>query len=126
MKKLAALLVVVLSLLSCSKDSDVAEATGDTAPKAGLYRYTDNDITVDINVGAEIGAAIYNSDGLNMYRAAGGIIKHSSWPTYEYAFNSLVLLCTYSTGKSFSAYVDLNATGVNLPVNMQFVYTPVE
>lgn len=126
MKKIAALLVAVLCLVSCSKDSYMAEATGDTAPKAGLYRYTDNTITVDIKVGTEIGAAIYNSDGLNMYRTAGGIIKHNSWPTYEYVFNNLVLLCTYNTGKSFSAYVDLNATGIDLPPKMQFAYRETE
>lgn len=126
MKKIAALLVAVLCLVSCSKDSDMAEATGDTAPKAGLYRYTDNTITVDIKVGTEIGAAIYNSDGLNMYRTAGGIIKYNSWPTYEYVFNNLVLLCTYNTGKSFSAYVDLNATGIDLPPKMQFAYRETE
>lgn len=126
MKQIAGLLVAFLCLVSCSKGNDVAEATGDTAPAPGLYRYADNTVTVDINVGTEIGAAIYNRDGLNMYRAAGGIIKHSSWPTYEYVFNNLVLLCTYSTGKSFSAYVDLNATEIDLPPNMQFAYMGVE
>lgn len=120
MKKIAAILVLALCFLACSKDNGPITATGDTAPKIGRFVYSENDITAEIDISDKVSISIYKY-GLNMYQQTYGLIR-LDWPAYEYVFNNLVLLCTYDNCKEFTAYVDANGTGIDLPRYMRFTY----
>lgn len=113
------MLLAVLSFLSCSKDNSLLTAA-ESAPANGRYIYTGGDTSVAVDVGGSVNIEIYKN-GLSFYQNTGGLIR-SAWPVYEYVFNDLVLICTYSSSKSFNAYLDHNRTGIDLPRNMQFKY----
>lgn len=119
MKKILFALLSAFAFVSCSKDSEDLQTVSDNLPKTGLYLYSDDTITAEINLGNSVAIVIYQN-GLNFYQSTAGVIL-GDWPTYEYKFSGITLICTYSDSKTFSAWVE-NGTALNLPKTMNFTH----
>lgn len=123
MKKIAVLLLSVISLLGCSKDNDTLATDGVTS-KNGQYVYADKTITaaVYLDGSSTVGITIFEN-GRYIYQCKAGLVSLSSGDTMEMVFaNDIVFVCSFASERLFSAYVNTNRSGVELPQIMRFSY----
>lgn len=121
MKKAVIMLAALLSLSACSKDSDTPD-TADNALRAGQYVYADKTITAAVywDGSSTAGLTLYEN-GRYVYQCKAGHVSYNAGSVFEILYgNDMVLICSVSNNVSFSAYVDNNATGVQVPKTMPF------
>lgn len=119
MKKAVIMLAALLSLSACSKDSYTPD-TADNALRAGQYVYADKTITAAVywDGSSTAGLTLYEN-GRYVYQCKAGHVSYNAGSVFEILYgNDMVLICSVSNNVSFSAYVDNNATGVQVPKTM--------
>lgn len=110
MKKI--ILAALLLCAACSKGTE--PITGGSVLEAGQYLYEDGKITAAVRISDGVGVTIF-VDGVYVYQDLAGIVRETG-----YSFGALVLNRTSTGSREFTAYVEHNSTGVDLPAYMDF------
>lgn len=121
MKKAAIMLAALLSLSACSKDNDTPD-TADNALRIGQYVYADKTITAAVywDGSSTAGLTLYEN-GRYVYQCKAGHVSYNAGSVFEIVYgNDIMFICSVNNNASFGAYVDNNATGVQVPKNMPF------
>lgn len=120
MKKAVIMLAALLSLSACSKDNDTPD-TADNALRIGQYVYADKTITAAVYWdGSDTAGLTIFENGRYVYQCKAGHVTNAG-SVFEIVYgNDIVFICSVNNNASFGAYVDNNATGVQIPKNMPF------
>lgn len=108
------LIAGLLFCSACSVSNSADPVTGAAALEPGQYLYEDKTITAAVRIGGGVGVTIF-VDGAYVYQDLNGIVKDTG-----YSFGALVLNRTSTDSKTFTAYVEHNSTGIDLPSYMDF------
>lgn len=108
------IIAALLLCSACAVESGKDPITGGSVLEPGQYLYEDETITAAVKIGAGVGVTIF-ANGVYVYQDLSGIVKDTG-----YSFGALVLNCTDTESKAFTAYVEHNSTGVDLPAYMDF------
>lgn len=108
------IIAALLLCSACTVESGKDPITGGAILEPGQYLYEDETITAAVKFGGGVGITIF-ANGAYVYQDLNGIAKDTG-----YSFSALVLNCTDMESKAFTAYVEHNSTGVDLPAYLDF------